>query len=121
MLTDADLTAEYVKIAHAWGAFCKGPHATVDTFSLAGQPLAVVLLAALAEPPRFQDRFTGDVIADALGGLAAFVHHLDGAAFEGGGGRASLHGYEIAGFSRRLAAVLTLRAYERFVEKGGAL
>jgi hypothetical protein len=121
MMTDADLAAEYAEIAHAWGAFCKGLHSTVDNFSLAGHPLTVVLLAALAEPPRFQDRFTGDVVADALAGLATFVHHLDGDASEAGGARAYLHGYEIAGLSRRLAAVLTLRAYERLAERGGAL
>jgi hypothetical protein len=120
-MTAVDRGAEYAATADAWRAFCQRNRADVDTRSLDGQPIAVVLLAALAEPPLHRDAFTGDLMADALGGLDAFIRHLEGDASEGGGGRAFLHGYEIDSLTRRVAVAITLRSYERASrERGGA-
>ena len=111
----SDRTAEYAAAAKAWRVYCakRGKDATLDGLQLPGQPIAVVILAALAEPAHLSDTFKGDLIADALGGLRTFVQHLDLDASEGGGGGAFLNGYQIETIARRLDAVLTLRGYEQ--------
>jgi hypothetical protein len=120
-LPDYDPPAEYGHAARAWHTFCKGfgKHAALDGFHLDGHPLAVVLLAALCEPVFYSSEFTGDLIADAIGGVRSFVEHLDGDAEGGGGVGAWVHGYQIEGLLRRLDAVLTLRKYEREYGKIG--
>jgi hypothetical protein len=119
-----DRAAEYAATAEAWRAFCSGRKPdTISRFNLDDQPVAVVLLAALAEPPLHASEFTGDVIADALGGLRTFVHYLDDSATIGGGGGIWLYGYQLDTLSRHVDAVLVLRGYERAHlsgEKGGA-
>jgi len=110
-----DRVAEYAALAKAWQRYCvkHGKRATLDGFNLPGKPVGVILTAALAEPPHHSNDFTGDLIADALGGLRAFVQHLDLDASEAGGGGAWLNGYQIETLARRLDAVIALRAYER--------
>ena len=109
-----DRAAEYAATAQARRAFYKTrmPEA-IDRFALDDQPVAVVLLAAMAQPPVHASEFTGDIIADALGGPRTFVHYLDAVATTGGGGGAWLHGYQIDTFSRHVDAVLILRGYEQ--------
>ena len=120
-LPDYDPPEEYVQAARAWASYCQafGAEATKDGHHLLDQPLVVVLLAALCEPARYAPVFTGDLIADVLGGLRAFVEHLDDDAYHGNGAGAFLTGYQIEGFARRLDAILTLRTYERAYEKAG--
>jgi hypothetical protein len=128
MSTDLELAAQYATAAEAWRAFAKRP-ADADVI---GEPLVVVLLAGLCEPPLYAPRFTGDMIADVLGGLRAFVAALDDDATECGSGRTVVYGPAIEAWLRRLNAVLALRHYERIhrehlaqtiaaaAEKGGA-
>jgi len=110
-----DRTTEYSAAAKAWRVYCskRGKDATLDGLKLSGETIAVVLLAAMAEPIDGAQEFRGDLIADALGGLRAFVQHLDLDASEAGGGGAFLNGYQIETIARRLDAVLTLRGYEQ--------
>jgi hypothetical protein len=109
MTPDLDLGTEYATAAEAWRAFAERS-ANADTL---GRPLAVVLLAGLCEPPLHEDTFTGDLLADVLGGLRGFVDRLDRDAAEGGGCRVVVHGPAIEAWQRRLDAALTLRRYER--------
>lgn len=109
MSTDLELAAEYAAAAEAWQAFAKRP-ADADPM---GEPLAVVLLAGLCEPPPYAAKFTGDLLADVLGGLRGFVDRLDQDAAEGGGARAVVHGPALEAWLRRLNGALALRRYER--------
>jgi hypothetical protein len=109
MSTDLELAAQYAAAAEAWRTFSHRP-ADADVM---GEPLAVVLLAGLCEPPPYAPKFTGDLIADVLGGLRAFVDGLDQDAAEGGGARTVVYGHVIEAWLRKLNAALTLRHYER--------
>jgi hypothetical protein len=111
-----DQGAEYTATADAWRAFCQGATNADPT----GQPLTVVLLAGLCEPPDYGARFTGDVIADVLGGLRGFVDRIERDAADGGGGGLFIHNPAIEAWQRKLNAALALRAYERLAVKGGA-
>jgi hypothetical protein len=113
MTTDVDRAAEYAAAAESWRAFCAPLKSTTDP-DLAGQPLIVLLLAAFCEPPRnFALGWTGDLLADVLGGVRSFIHHLDLDGSEAGGGGAWLHGYDSEILVRMLDALLVLRGYER--------
>jgi hypothetical protein len=117
MTPHLDRGAEYAMAADAWRAFCQG----ATNADPAGQPLAIVLLAGLCEPPDYGARFTGDVIADVLGGLRGFVDRIERDAADGGGGGLFIHNPAIEAWQRKLSAALALRAYERAsCEKGGA-
>jgi hypothetical protein len=109
MSTDLELAAQYAAAADAWRAFAQRP-ANTDVM---GQPVVVVLLAGLCEPPLHEDNFTGDLLADVLGGLRGFVARLDQDAAEGGGARAVVHAPAIEAWHRKLNAALALRHYER--------
>lgn len=106
-MTDLDRATEYAAAAEAWRAFCakRGE----DT---AGEPVAVVLLVGLCEPDLFAT-FTGDLLCDVLGGLAAFVRRVEADAGQGGGGGIFLHAPAIEAWRRRIDAAVTLRRYER--------
>jgi hypothetical protein len=88
MMTDLELAAQYAVAAEAWRAFAQRP-ADADPM---GESVVVVLLAGLCEPPPYAPKFTGDLLADVLGGLRGFVDRLDQDAAEGGGARAVVHG-----------------------------
>jgi hypothetical protein len=116
-VTALDRIAEYEATADAWRAFCRG----ATNADPAGESVAVVLLAGLCEPPDYGDRFTGDVIADVLGGLRGFVDRIERDAADGGGGGIFIHNPAIEAWQRKLNAALALRTYERASrEKGGA-
>jgi hypothetical protein len=109
-VTTLDRAAEYAAAAEAWRAFCaRGPKRT-DT---ADEPLAVALLAGLCEPAPLAEHFTGDLLADMLTGLTAFVRRLEADAEDGGGGGIFVHTPALAAWRRRLDALITLREYER--------
>jgi hypothetical protein len=114
VVSTTDRAAEYAAIATAWQAFCSGTTPqNVTRFNLDGQPVGVVLLVALAEPPALDRGFTGDVIVDVLGGLRAFIDYLDNTATRGGGGGIWLDGYDLDTLSRKVNAAVVLRGYEQ--------
>lgn len=110
MTTDLDKAEEYAAASEAWRAFCADGKTNKDP---AGEAIAVVLMNGLAEPPEYGDRFTGDMIADVLGGLRGIVDRIERDAADGGGGGIFVHNPAIEGWQRKLNAVLTLRHYER--------
>jgi hypothetical protein len=112
------LAAEYRALAERWRALCsdKSPKLRHD-----GEPLAVLILFGLAEPPPYRYTLTGDLILDMLGGLRSFVKDIDDHATEGGGGGDFINGSTIEGWLRRCDAVIEMRARELSAREEGSL
>ncbi len=108
-MTRAELRAEYIATAERWRAFCAGKSPKTDP---SGEPLAVLILSGLCEPLAYRDCFTGDIIADMLGGLRAFVQRVERDAADGGGGGLFVANDAIEVWLRRLDALIEFRLRE---------
>jgi len=101
-MTLLDLEAELGAAAAAWRTWCAGPQRSIDM----DDPLVVLLLASLGEPPAFGPRFTGDLVTDLLGAAQGAVHRMNG----NPSGPEAVEGWELARLDRLLGAVVALRS-----------
>ena len=101
-MTPAEIAAEHALTAKAWAAYCEGQQGR----SSEEAPIAVLLLSALAEPPGFGERFTGDLVTDVLGILQGTVSRWQGR-------EEALETGELRLMARRLDLVIELRRRAR--------
>jgi len=104
-MTSTELGTEYTLAAQGWQAYCERLQSPIN----AETPIVVLLLSALAEPPNFGERFTGDLVADLLGILQSTVSRWQGRENE-------IEPWELRLMQRRLELVIELRR-----RAGGAL
>lgn len=97
---EPDVIREFAAAADAWRAWCQG----AQTSPGEDAPIAVVLLAAFAEPPRFAERFTGDMVSDLLGVVQGTVARWR----SNTDGPEAIEGWELRQLDRRLDAALEL-------------
>ncbi len=114
MIDDSDeqgeLADEYARAVAEWREFCEDPATIYEQPS--AQPIAVVLLTAIAEPQVGKETFTGDLLSDVLTGLMVSVRRWSVAGDPAAGELARVQVHEVNALERRLRLAVELRRRE---------
>jgi hypothetical protein len=119
-MTDLDKAAEYAAAADAWRLFCAiaiGPKGGNVNAPAYGQPLAVLFLAGICEPPEGEKSCSGDLLADVLSGMVAIMRRLNNTAKDGGGGGLFVERDALDEIQRRFDMARELRVREILARK----
>jgi hypothetical protein len=108
-----ELADEYGRVVAEWREFCEDPATIYEQPS--AQPMAVVLLTAIAEPQVGKETFTGDLLSDVLTGLMVNVRRWSVAGDPASAGVVRIRAEEVNALERRLRLAVELRRREHLV------